>query len=64
MRSLYDTDESIRHHAIFDLLAKLEDDMQDSENGVAKALGDADGVTAFLKSGGGRNSALDMDKIE
>lgn len=64
MKSLYDTDESIRHHAIFDLLVKLNDDMQDSENGVLKALGDVDGVTAFLKGGGGRNSALGIDEVE
>jgi hypothetical protein len=64
MRSLYDTDESIRHHAIFDLLVKLKDDVQDSENGVLKALGDVDGVIMFLKSEGGRNSALGMDEIE
>ena len=55
-RALYDTDESIRHHAIFDLLVKLKDNMQDSKNGVLKALGDAHGVTASLKGGGGRNS--------
>jgi hypothetical protein len=64
MKFLYDADESIRHHAIFDLLVKLKDDMQVSENGSLKALGDVDGVIAFLKSGGGRNSVLGMDEVE
>jgi hypothetical protein len=64
MKSLYDTDESIRHHAIFDLLVKLKDDMQDSENNVLKALSDVDDVTAFLKGGGGRNSTLGIDEVE
>lgn len=64
MKSLYDTDESIRHHAIFDPLVKLKDDMQDSENGVLKALSDDDDVTVFLKGGGGRNGALGIDEVE
>jgi hypothetical protein len=64
MKSLYDTNESIRHHTIFDLLVKLKDDMQDSENSVLEALDDVDGVTALLNGGGGRNSALGIDEVE
>lgn len=60
---LNDADEPIPRYAIFGLLVKLKDDIQDSENGALKALSDIDGVIAFLKSGGGRNSALGMDKI-
>ena len=64
MKSLYDTNESIRHHTIFDLLVKLKDDMQDSEKGILKPLDDVDGVTALLKGGGSRNSALNIDEVE
>jgi hypothetical protein len=63
MKNLYDADSEIRHHDVFDLLLKLRDDMQDSENGILKALRDVDDVIAFLKSGG-RDSAIGMDEIE
>ena len=63
MKTVYDTDGEVRHHGIFDLLVKLRDDMQDSANGALKALGDVDGVIAFLKSGV-RESAIAMEEIE
>jgi hypothetical protein len=64
MKALYDADDQIRHPDVFDLLVKLRNDMEDSEKGNSKALGDVDRVLAFLKSGRGRDSAIDVDEID
>lgn len=63
MKALYDADDIMRHRDVFNLLLKLRDDLQDSENGTLKAQRGINGLVAFF-SRGGRNSAIGMDEID
>jgi hypothetical protein len=63
MKTLYDTDDQIRHPDVFDLLVELRNEMEDSEKGNVNALRDVDHIIAFLKSGA-RGSAIGPDEID
>ena len=63
MKTLYDADDQVRHPDVFEMLVKLRNDMEESEKGNLKALGDVDHIIGFLNRGG-KDSVVSIEGID
>lgn len=51
MKNMYEADEQVRNASIFPTLLRLRDDMQESEKGAEKGLGDVAEIIDYLTGG-------------